>query len=136
MAATIYPDRLWKKDGYITTPRGKVAHWVLVHPGPPEEVDYFTALAESLPKGAYTKEALEYILNLAAMARARERLETLNYGTLHHALQPCSVCDRLLAVKVNAQGEIESSGNCIRIALSGPYWHPYILHQPCYEDMI
>lgn len=43
------PPRLWEKQGMVKTARGVVSHWVLIHPGPPEEFDYFTALAESLP---------------------------------------------------------------------------------------
>lgn len=123
-----------------------MSHWVLAQPGPPEEFDYFTALAESLPP--ITAESLWYILNLAAMARARDRLKDLGFGTLHHALQPCSVCERLLAIKVNAEGEIESSGNCnnhhcychcncqVQLALHGPYWHPHVLHPACHEEEI
>lgn len=139
------PPRLWEKQGTVKTARGEVSHWVLIHPGPPEEFDYFTALAESLPP--LPSEALWYILNLAGFTKARERLKEVGFGTLHHALQPCSVCERLLAVKVNDQGEIESSGtsheyyycDCnspVQLALHGPYWHPHVIHPACREEEI
>lgn len=104
------PSRLWRKQGTVRTKRGMVSHWELVHPGPPQEFDYFTALAETLPP--LPDKPLYRILNLAAKITARERL-AMGFESLHHALQPCSVCERLLAIKVDARGEIESSGTNI-----------------------
>lgn len=143
------PSRLWRKQGTVQTKRGMVSHWELVQPGPPEEFDYFTALAETLPP--LPSERLYLILNLAAFATARERL-AMGFASLHHALQPCSVCERLLAIKVDAQGEIESSGTCygnqcyyrgycdctrqVQLALHGPHWHPHVIHPSCHEHQI
>lgn len=116
------PSRLWRKQGTVRTKRGMVSHWELVQPGPPEEFDYFTALAETLPP--LPSERLYLILNLAAFATARERL-AMGFGSLHHALQPCSVCERLLAIKVDAQGEIETSGTCYDNQYNSPSCHEY-----------
>lgn len=105
--------------------------------------------AETLPP--LPSERLYLILNLAAFATARERL-AMGFASLHHALQPCSVCERLLAIKVDAQGEIESSGTCygnqcyyrgycdctrqVQLALHGPHWHPHVIHPSCHEHQI
>lgn len=49
------------------------------------------------------------------------------YESLHHALQPCSVCHKLLAIDVDAQGEIRSSGINFR-------YQPDILPDHVHDD--
>lgn len=46
--------------------------------------------------------------NMAARQRALERLDR-GWRQIHHALQPCSVCD-MLSISVDESGEIKSSG--------------------------
>lgn len=84
----------------------------------PKQVDYWcafpllkqvltgsdVAIIQSLPI-----EFKHKALNMAAMERARERLNK-GWELLHHALQPCSVCGMLLSVTVDEKGDIVSSG--------------------------
>ena len=51
------------------------------------------------------------ILNNAARSKANDRLKS-GWDLVHHALQPCSVCGQLLAIKVDDAGEIITSGKC------------------------
>ena len=67
-----------------------------------ETVDYWTVLP-------FPYEINHKILNMVGFQRARQRLQR-GWKLLHHALQPCSVCGNLLAVKTEERGEIRSSG--------------------------
>lgn len=50
------------------------------------------------------------------MRRVKMDYNNQVFKSVHHALQPCSVCHKLLAIDVNSQGEIQSSGTnfCFR----------------------
>ena len=64
------------------------------------------------------------------------------YKSVHHALQPCSVCHKLLAIDVNSEGEIQSSGNYYYFSPDIFPIHPHydpdkgetFLHFSCCED--
>ena len=49
------------------------------------------------------------ILNSASLSTAKHRLSN-GWDLIHHALQPCSVCGKLLAIRVDDTGEIITSG--------------------------
>lgn len=57
-------------------------------------------------------ECLEMIFGYVDKMMAEEKMkyEKGIFKQIHHALQPCSVCGKLLAIDVDDQGEIKSSG--------------------------
>ena len=86
-----------KRKLHPTNPRKK-----LKTATPEPSVDYWNVLP-------FPVEILHTILNMAARITSQERLK-MGWETIHHALQPCSVCGKLLAVKTDKYGEITSSG--------------------------
>ena len=70
----------------------------------PSKDDYWNVLP--LPPELHPR-----ILNYAAIMKAKDRLKE-GWDLIHHALQPCSVCGKLLAIKTDEHGEIVSSGKC------------------------
>ena len=57
----------------------------------------------------FPAETVDYILNHLSYQRMKERM-ALGWEVIHHALEPCSVCDKLLAIRTDANGEIRRSG--------------------------
>lgn len=65
------------------------------------------ATGRSIPK-----ECLDMIFAYVSGEMRRVKLDYKDhvFDSLHHALQPCSVCHKLLAIDTDARGEIRSSG--------------------------
>lgn len=47
------------------------------------------------------------------MRRVKMNYKDRIFDTVHHALQPCSVCHKLLAIDTDSRGEIRSSGESL-----------------------
>lgn len=74
-------------------------------------------------------ECLQLIFAYVSGEMRRVKMDYNNgvYKSVHHALQPCSVCHKLLAIDVDSQGEIQSSGNNF-------YFRPTILPVHAHYD--
>lgn len=61
-------------------------------------------------------ECLQMIFAYVSGEMRRVKLDYKDrlYDTVHHALQPCSVCHKLLAIDTDTRGEIRSSGESLR----------------------
>ena len=63
---------------------------------------------EGLNVKSLPPELCHNIINMAAMSFANDRKEA--WEAIHHTLQPCSVCAKLVAVDVDDDGNILSTG--------------------------
>ena len=102
----------------------RVRRWPIVNEGWTEDqwrdlanvqaADGYEAALQSVnvSEGVVTRslppELCHNILNLAVMSLANDRKKT--WDAIHHTLQPCSVCGKLVAVDVDDNGDIISTG--------------------------
>lgn len=70
----------------------------------------FSATGSSMPT-----ECLQMIFAYVTGQMRREKMDYKDhiFDTVHHALQPCSVCHKLLAIDTDSRGEIRSSGESL-----------------------
>lgn len=70
----------------------------------------FSATGRSIPM-----ECLQMIFAYVSgeMRRVKMDYKDRMFDTVHHALQPCSVCHKLLAIDTDSRGEIRSSGESL-----------------------
>ena len=97
-----------------------------------------TATGKPLPS-----ECLQMIFDFVSgeMRRVKMVYKDEVYKSVHHALQPCSVCHKLLAIDVNSDGEIQSSGTSSFYRRMLPTHEHYylrrvtLLHFSCCEEL-
>lgn len=98
-----------------------------------------TTTGKSLPA-----ECLQMIFAYVSAGMRREKLDYKDhlYDTVHHALQPCSVCHKLLAIDTDSRGEIRSSGErfCCSYDLLPRHQHVHedgetYLHMSCCHNL-